>query len=187
MMRIGAGVVIIVRICTGRGVRAQQHVAPLRRPCPGNRRCRASRAPDASRGMLSAGEIVPVVLDLRAGRDREAQVGEDLASSSITWLTGWMLPCGTASAGSVMSTRSAARRASSAAPSSAALRAAIASVTASRRSWISGPWLWRSSGVIAPSVLSRPVTTPLLPSAPTRRASTASAGLRQRCRPAGRS
>jgi hypothetical protein len=70
-----------------RGVRAQQHAPPLAiRPVEIEgvvHRPRRMILRDVERG-----EIVPVVLDLRTGRDREAQSAKISASSSITWLTG---------------------------------------------------------------------------------------------------
>ena len=95
--------------------------------------------------------------------------------SSITWLTGWMRPVssGEGRSGSVTSTRSASSRVASSASLSTARRAAIASVTRSRRPFSAGPITCRSSGVIAPRPLSRSETAPFLPSAATRSASSA--------------
>src|SRR2546423_696692 len=75
--------------------------------------------------------------------------------------------------GSVTSTVSVLSRASSAAPFNASRRAAIAAVTRSFKPLISGPCSLRCSGVMPPSVLSSADTEPLLPSAPTRTASSA--------------
>src|SRR5215203_3940971 len=96
-------------------------------------------------------------------------------SSSITWLIGWMRPrvSGPSRTGRLTSMRSAARRRSSAASASASLRVAIAAWTLSRSPLMSGPFSLRSSGVMAPSVFRRSETTPFLPSADTRSASSA--------------
>ena len=107
-------------------------------------------------GDVERGEIVPVVLDLGPGRDREAEIGEDLGEL-VHHLADRMdaaLARRRRPAGSCRAARSPAAR-SSAAPSSAALRAASASVTASRSAWMRGPSLCRSSGVMPPSVLSK--------------------------------
>ena len=100
-------------------------------------------------------------------------------SSSITWLIGCTRPVsvGASRTGSVTSTVSVVSRASSAAAASASLAAAIAAVTRSFRPLIAGPCTLRSSGVIAPSVLSSADTEPLLPSAATRTASSAASSL----------
>ena len=55
------------------------------------------------------------------------------ASSSITWLTGWMVPRAAIGAGSVRSIVSRANWSLSAACSSASLRAAKAALTLSRK------------------------------------------------------
>ena len=98
-----------------------------------------------------------------------------VVSSSITWLTGWTRPisAGDSRTGSVTSTVSVLSRASSAACSSALRRTFSASVTRSFSPLISGPCSLRSSAVMPPSVLSSAETEPLLPSAPTRTASSA--------------
>ncbi len=93
------------------------------------------------------------------------------ASSSITWLTGWMLPLGRAGAGSVRSSVSVASLRSSSAASSPALRASTAPAIAARADWIAGACACRSSGVILPSVFNNWLTQPCLPTASTRNAS----------------
>src|SRR3954452_10711090 len=100
-------------------------------------------------------------------------------SSSMTWLIGCTRPvsAGGSRTGSVTSTVSLLRRASSAAAPNASLRAAIAVVTRSFKPLIAGPCTLRSSGVMAPSVFSSADTEPLLPSADTRTASSAASSL----------
>src|SRR6185437_602212 len=102
-----------------------------------------------------------------------------VVNSSITWLIGCTRPvsAGGSRTGSVTSTVSLLRRASSAAAPNASLRAAIAAVTRSFKPLITGPWTLRSSVVMAPSVLSSADTEPLLPSAPTRTCSSAASSL----------
>src|SRR6185295_9907635 len=75
--------------------------------------------------------------------------------------------------GSVTSTVSLVRRASSEASLSASLRVASAAVTRSFSALINAPWLLRSSALMPPSVRSSAETEPVLPSAPTRTASSA--------------
>ena len=87
-------------------------------------------------------------------------------SSSITWLMGWMRPrvSGPSGSGNVTSARSAARRVVSAASPISALRAAIASWTRSRRPLSTGPFSFRCSAVMPPSVFRSSETVPFLPS-----------------------
>ena len=116
-------------------------------------------------GDVERGEIVPVVLDLRPGRDREAEVGEDLGEL-VHHLADRVDAAlrRAAPTGRVMSSPSVASRRSSAAASSAALRAAIASVTA-----------------LAQAVDARPLA-PAAPRASCRRASSAGRSPRPACR-----
>ena len=93
--------------------------------------------------------------------------------SSITCMVGCTDPRRWCGAGRVRSSRSAARRASSSAASSTARRAVSAACTRSRSPLIRPPCSRRSSGVMAPRDFSRPDTTPDLPSAATRTASSA--------------
>src|SRR5579885_1463243 len=79
--------------------------------------------------------------------------------------------------GSVTSALSAASCWESAACFSAFFFAFSASLTRSRKPLISGPFCLRSSGVMAPSVLSNSEIEPFLPSAETRTASTAASSL----------
>jgi hypothetical protein len=50
--------------------------------------CRAG----CSGGMFSASKLIPVAFDLRAFGHGKAHVGEDRGNSSVTWLTGWIVP-----------------------------------------------------------------------------------------------
>src|SRR3954469_12909739 len=93
------------------------------------------------------------------------------ASSSMTWLTGWTVPCGISGAGSERSSLSVASFRSSSAFSSAAFRLTSASVTCSRSAWIFGASRARVSASIEPRDLRSAVIEPALPSADTRSAS----------------
>ena len=95
--------------------------------------------------------------------------------SSITWLTGWMRPCavGAGGSGRVISTRSAARRASSALACSAPLRCSIRSAISFFSPLMAGPALLRSSDGMLPRLASSAETEPFFPSAATRTASMA--------------
>ncbi|MNV85419.1 hypothetical protein D3C71_1793810 [compost metagenome] len=73
--------------------------------------------------------------------------------------------------GRLMSTVSRARRSAIAWSFSADLRAVIASATVVFSALIWAPRVWRSSGVIVPSVFKSSEIEPFLPSAPTRTAS----------------
>src|SRR5690606_22867462 len=90
-------------------------------------------------------------------------------------LIGWMPPRPASRPGRVTSIDSPARRASSSASSSAALRADSACPTASRTRLMASPAALRWSGGSAPSDLSWEVMLPLLPSRATRSDSSASA------------
>ena len=94
--------------------------------------------------------------------------------SSTVWLIGWMRPTGEGRAGSVMSIRSSASRASSSASSKlACLRASMAAAIASF-TWLSAwPAALRASGSRPPRPFMRWVTAPFLPSASTRTSSRA--------------
>src|SRR6185295_9754071 len=94
-------------------------------------------------------------------------------TSSVAWLTGWIVPRGSSAAGSVTSTFSEARRASSEAASSAFLRAAMASAMRSRRPLNCTPLVLRSSGLIVPSVFKSSAMLPFFPRAATRTSSSA--------------
>ena len=107
--------------------------------------------------------------------DREAEVGEDLGQL-VHHLADRVdrCRCGASGAGSDRSSRSVASRRSSSASSSAALRAAIAAVTASRSAWIFGAFgRARARRPSRPAIFSSAVTSPDLPSAATRTASSA--------------
>src|SRR5690606_17604732 len=95
------------------------------------------------------------------------------AIRSMVRLTGCRPPRPASIPGSVTSTVSDARRASSAAVSSSALRRARAAETVSRTSLIAAPAALRSSGGSLPSCLSWPVMLPDLPTSDTRSASMA--------------
>src|SRR5579883_24056 len=87
---------------------------------------------------------------------------------------GWTLPGSTSRPGRVMSMRSAARRRSKAASSSAALRAAMASCSRSLMRLTRTPCALRSPGGSLPSAFNCSVTRPDLPSSATRKDSSAS-------------
>jgi hypothetical protein len=103
-------------------------------------------------GHVERGEVVPVALDLRPGRHREAEIGEDFGEF-VHHLADRVHRSPAAPRARATSGRpvSVASRASSAAASIAALRSASASLTACRKPWISGPFSSRSSGLIAPA------------------------------------
>ncbi len=94
-------------------------------------------------------------------------------TSSVTWLTGWMVPCGRGRPGRVTSSHSPLSRSSSAASSSASLRARRLASISSLRRFSSAPRVWRSSGVIRPSSFINPLISPFLPSAASRTSSSA--------------
>ena len=100
-------------------------------------------------------------------------------SSSITWLIGWMRPVSTGASrtGSVTSTVSEARRASSAASFRMSRRAFSAADTLSFSALMTAPCVLRSSGDILPSVASRAEIDPFLPRTPSRTASSAASSL----------
>ena len=91
--------------------------------------------------------------------------------SSVTWLTGWIDPSATGRAASVTSAHSPATRAASAASPSRAFAAASAAPSSSFSAFSAGPAACRSSGLIAPSPRISSDTSPFLPSAATRTAS----------------
>ena len=93
--------------------------------------------------------------------------------SSLTWLTGCRLPWRCGRDGRVTSSHSSRRRASSAASASPAFLAASAELSSSFRAFNAGPATWRSSGVILPSSRIFRLTSPFLPTAATRIASSA--------------
>src|SRR5208283_4475353 len=97
------------------------------------------------------------------------------ASSSITWLTGWMrpasIPCGRV--GKVTSTVSALRRAPRANSFNTARLAARASAIASLSALTAAPCSLRASGAIVPSPASSAEMEPFFPSAATRTVSSA--------------
>ena len=119
---------------------------------------------------IQLGEVVVVGLDIGTFRHREAHVGED-RGEFVDHLADRMHAAG-------LGRRLAHRQGDvdrfgveagiERAAASASLAAASAAVTRSFRPLIAGPCTLRSSGVMAPSVLSSAETEPLLPSAETR-------------------
>ena len=91
----------------------------------------------------------------------------------MTWLTGWIVPCGSGRGSRVMSVHSPATRASSAASARRALAPARAAAISSLRALSAGPAVWRSSGLMAPSSRIRSATSPFLPRAASRTSSSA--------------
>ena len=138
-------------------------------------------------GDVERGEIVPVVLDLGPGRDREAQVGENLGELVHHLADRMDAALRRRRAGSVMSSVSVASRARARPPPAPPCARRSPRSPPRAGAWMRGPSLCRSSGVMPPSVLSRPVTAPCLPSAATRTASSAWRSPRRRCGRAGRS
>jgi hypothetical protein len=92
-------------------------------------------------------------------------------TSSVTWLTGWIVPIRRCRAGSVTSSHSARRRSSSAASASAAFFAVIAAFTSSFSAFRAGPATCRSSGLIWPNSRIFRLISPFLPRAATRSSS----------------
>jgi hypothetical protein len=144
-----------------RGVRAQQHRAARRRV----REIEGvvHRARRMAFGDVERGEVVPVVLDLGTGRRRRSPCRRRFRPARPSPGS----PDGRAARrfgrGQRQVDRSAraALRARRLRARPCARRAPL--VTASRRPWICGPWTCRSSGDIAPSVLSRPRRCPACP------------------------
>src|SRR2546423_3326964 len=96
-------------------------------------------------------------------------------SSSLTCVNGWTRPtsAGGSRTGRGTSTVSVLSRASSACALRTSLRAAIAALTSSLRPLISGPFRFRSSALMLPSIFSTSEIAPFLPSAATRTLSSA--------------
>ena len=148
-----------------RGVRAQQ------RGRRGNRRCRASPAPDGWRDVERL-EVVPVVLDLGAVLDREARArGTAPRCAGACGVTGCRPPGCWPRPGSVTSMRPAASLRSSSARSSSSLRASSTAPISSRTALMRAPAALRSSGASAPSDFSCAVIAPFLPNSSTLSAS----------------
>src|SRR5215470_14907619 len=163
----------MVRICTGDVCVRRSNREPSGFGLKKNVSC-ISRAGWPS-GMLSLVKLRSSVSMSGPSATAKPMSAKIVVNSSITWLIGWMRPisAGGSRSGNVTSTVSVLSRWSSAADFSASRRAASASVTRSLRPLINGPWVLRSSGVIAPSVRRSADTEPLLPSAATRTASSA--------------
>ena len=161
MARICTGLVWVRSTCGGRsspGARCMKKVS-----CS----CRAG----CSGAMFSASKLYQSVSTCGPSATAKPISAKIAFTSSMTWLTGWMVPCGRGRPGSVTSSHSPASRASSAASSSDALRARRAVSISSRRAFSALPVVWRSSGLILPSSRIFRLISPFLPSAARRTSS----------------
>ncbi len=166
-----------------RGVGPEQHRPPVRiRPIQIETVVHRPRR--MILGKIERGEIVPIVLDLGPGGDRKAEIGENLGElvHHLADRVQRFLACPPRLGASCRASR---RRAAPRARHPRAQPCAPRSPrsTASRRRWMRGPSAWRSSGVMPPSVFSSAVTSPCLPKAATRTASSAGMSAAARIRP----
>ncbi len=122
-------------------------------------------------GMLSASKLCQSVSTCGPSATAYPISAKIAVTSSVTWLTGWIVPCGRCRGGSVTSSHSVFNRSSSAASSSAARRADSAELISPFSALSRGPASCRSSGVIRPSSRMARDTSPFLPTARTRTSS----------------
>src|SRR6185312_2104910 len=171
MIRIGGLVLIMVRTCTGLVWVRSSVRSPSSRGSKKKVSC-------ISRAGCFGGKFNAVKLWKSSSMSGPSATAKPIsakiaASSSNTCMVGCTEPLRRTGAGRVKSTRSARSCASSALASSPALRSLIRPATRSRRPLMAGPWVLRSSGLIAPSDFSRLEIEPVLPRAATRTASSA--------------
>ncbi len=131
--------------------------------------CRAG----CSGGMFSASKLNQSDSTWGPSATAKPMSAKIAVSSSITWLTGWIVPRGRGRAGSVTSSHSDRSRSSSAASARPDLRARRAASISSFSTFRLAPAALRASGSILPRVAIRALISPFLPRAAMRTASSA--------------
>ena len=122
-------------------------------------------------GMLRASKLYQSVSICGPSATAKPISARIAVTSSVTWLTGWIVPCLRSRAGSVTSSHSDRSLSSKAASASASFFAERAALISSFRALSAGPAVLRSSGVILPSSRIFRLTSPFLPTARTRSSS----------------
>ncbi len=128
---------------------------------------------------VERGEIVIVGLDVRTFAIEKPMSAKIAVISSMISVIGWMRPrsAGEERTGRLTSTVSRARRSAIARSRNSPLRSEISACISSLSALIAAPRVWRSSGLMLPSVFRSSETHPFLPKAATRTASTAASSL----------